>query len=373
MQSMFGYPERMARVNNARITALVALLPLLFQLGGCAGPAYYAQAISGHLHIMHSRTEISTLLSDANTDPELAVRLRHTEQMLNFADDQLGLSTNGKFSQFVVTGKDAITWNVVAAPEFSLEPRLWCFPVAGCVPYRGYFDQAKAEEFAARLKSRSMDVVISPAIAYSTLGWFEDPLLDTMLQYSDPQLAGIMFHELAHDRLYVKSDTAFSEAFASFVEQTGVRLWLTAGGQEAQLEGWKDWRRAALQFNQLLLKTKQQLLELYASAQPDETKLQNKSLLFAALRQEYRHTVKTDWQGVDYFAMWMSGEQNNASLAVLDSYEGGVCAFTVLFDATGQNLEQFYRLAEEKAALEPAQRKAWLKHPCPGFASAGEL
>jgi predicted aminopeptidase len=241
------------------------------------------------------------------------------------------------------------------------------------VPYRGYFQQSKADEFAARMKTRPMDVIVSPAIAYSTLGWFEDPLLDTMLRYSDPQLAGIMFHELAHDRLYVKSDTAFSEAFAGFVERTGVRLWLTATGQAAQLEQWNRTSAATLQFNQLLLKIRQQLQELYVSAQSDETKLETKSQLFEALRQDYRLLVNTDWLGIDYFATWMTGEQNNASLAIVDSYEGGVCAFTVLYDEAEQDLERFYRLAGEKAALDPAQRKDWLEQACAGFASGGQL
>ncbi|MSQ99386.1 MAG: aminopeptidase [Xanthomonadales bacterium] len=363
----------MARRDNHRTAALALLVLLGFQLGGCAGPGYYAQAISGHLRIMHARVEISTVLENDNTDPALAARLRQSQEVLSFARDQLGLPANGKFSQFVVTGKDAITWNVVTAPEFSLEPRLWCFPVAGCVPYRGYFEQTEAEEFAARMKSRSLDVAVSPATAYSTLGWFEDPLLDTMLQYSDPQLAGIMFHELAHDRLYVKSDSAFSEAFASFVEQIGVRLWLTANNQGTQLEKWNRTNAAAQQFNHLLLKTRQELQELYTSAQADETKRENKSRLFEALQREYRHMVQTGWSGVDYFATWMSGEQNNASLAILDSYEGGVCEFNVLYDSAGRDLEQFYRLAEEKAALDPAQRKAWLEQPCPGPVSTGEL
>lgn len=363
----------MGRRKTPATSALILCVALPLLLGGCAGPGYYAQAIAGHLRIMHSRVEISSLLDDAGTDPALATRLRQAEHMLSFADEQLGLPVNGKFSQFVITGKTAITWNVVAAPEFSLEPRLWCFPVAGCVPYRGYFDQAVAGKFAARMRSRSLDVVVSPAVAYSTLGWFEDPLLDTMLQYSDPQLAGIMFHELAHDRLYLKGDTAFSEAFASFVEQTGVRLWLTATDQQAQLDTWNRNKVAGLQFNRLLLKVRQQLQELYASAQPDETKRENKSQLFESLRQDYRLMVKTEWLGIDYLAAWMSGEQNNASLAILDSYEGGICAFTNLYDSAGQDLELFYRLAKEKAALAPAQRNAWLEFPCPAVASTGEL
>lgn len=363
----------MAPRLHATTMARVLFLLLVFQLGGCAGPGYYAQAISGHLHIMRSRVDVAHLLEDSSTNPELANRLRQAEQMLSFAGDQLGLPADGKFSRFVMTGKEAISWNVVAAAQFSLAPKLWCFPVAGCVPYRGYFSREKADHFAARLKARSMDVIVSPAIAYSTLGWFEDPLLDTMLQYSDPQLAGIMFHELAHDRLYVKSDTSFSEAFASFVEQTGVRRWLTATGQQAQLENWDRRSAATRQFNHLLVNTREELQALYASAQRDETKRENKSLLFAAMREEYGLMVKTEWLGVDYFATWMSGEQNNASLALVDSYEGGVCAFTTLYEAAGQDLERFYRLAGEKAALPAAQRKDWLEQACVAFSSPGEL
>jgi len=358
-------------LTSAILIAL--LLGFLTQLSGCAGPSYYTQAISGHLHLMRLRVPVSELLADPGTDPELARRLRLTLQMRQFAAEKLFLPASDSYSRIAITGKDAVTWNVVAAPEFSVEPRLWCFPVAGCVAYRGYFDRQRAEEFASRMAKKSFDVMVSPAVAYSTLGWFEDPLLDTMLKYSDAVLAGIIFHELTHERLYVSGDTNFNEAFAGFVEQTGVRLWLSESGRSAEVGEWESRKQAAIQFNRLLKETRTQLQAVYSSGQPDGTLRQEKKHIFDNLRIRYRTLVANDWKGVDYFATWMDGDLNNAYLALMDSYEGGICAFEALYRESGENLAQFYALASEKASLEKGIRKAWLDSACVHIASAGDL
>jgi len=369
-----GHPGKMTCLRPPYALLLVSLVALLTQLAGCsAGPSYYAQAISGHFRLMRSRVPVSDLLADPKTDPELARRLRQTLLMRRFAHEKLGLPDNGSYSRLAITGKQAVTWNVVAAPEFSVKPRLWCFPVAGCVAYRGYFHRQAAEKFARKMEKKSFDVMVSPAIAYSTLGWFEDPLVDTMLQYSDATLAGIIFHELAHERLYVRSATEFNEAFADFVEETGVRLWLSQSGRTGDIERWKEKRRAAVQLNHLLQETRQRLEAIYASARPDDIKRQEKKRIFGAMRMQYRTLVQKDWKGVDYFASWMDGELNNAHLALMDSYEGGVCAFAALYEEAGQNLERFYALAAEKAALGKDQRQAWLNRPCSRIASADNL
>lgn len=352
------------RISLVLLACLALTLTLTTHLSGCAGPAYYAQAVSGHMKLMRSRVPISELLDDPATDPELASRLHQANDIRVFAHNNLGLTNNDSYSQFAPTGKEAVTWNVVAAPEFSVNPRLWCFPVSGCVPYRGYFDEDKARSFAEKMKAKSFDVMISPAIAYSTLGWFDDPLLDTMLQYSDAQLAGIMFHELAHEKLYVKSDTAFSEAFAGFVEETGVQLWLEKTGQEVQLTQWQAGKQAALDFNRLLQDVRQQLQEIYIKNLPEEAKLALKRETLLAWSNRYRELVKQQWNDVDYFATWMSGELNNAHLALMNSYEGGSCAFTALYAQAGHELEPFYVLAEQKASLGAEQRSAWLGRPC---------
>ena len=220
------------------------------------------------------------------------------------------------------------------------------------------------------MKNKSFDVMISPAVAYSTLGWFEDPLLDTMLQYSNATLAGIMFHEMAHEKLYVKSDTAFNEAFASFVEETGVHLWLSETGQLSKFEEWENKKLASIQFNHLLKESQLQLRTLYASELPDEAKRQQKKHIFNSLRSSYSKQLQSNPEKSDYYAEWMAKDLNNAHLALLNSYEGGICAFTTLFEQAGQDLERFYTLANEKAELDAETRQAWLERPCERFAFA---
>ncbi len=301
------------------------------------------------------------------------MRLRQTIAMRRFAHDRLGLPANGSFSRLAITHRKAVTWNVVVAPEFSLAPRLWCFPVAGCVAYRGYFERQKAANFAHKMEKKAYDVMIAPALAYSTLGWFEDPLLDTMLQYSDANLAGIIFHELAHARLYVKSDTDFNESFAGFVEDTGVRLWLAEAGEADGIQQWQNQTRAAAQFNHLLQESRRQLETVYASGRPKEDMRQAKKHVFDALSEHYLALVETDWNGIDYYVSWMTGDLNNAHLALMESYEGGICAFAALYEQAEHNLDRFYALAGEKAALDRKRRQDWLHQPCKPIASAGDL
>ena len=352
---------------------LLMVLVVAPHLTACAGPSYYAQAISGHLGLMRSREPISDVLADSATDPVLAERLQLADQILEFASSQMDLDGNGSYRQIVITGKKAVTWNVVAAEEFSITPRTWCFPVSGCVPYRGYFDHEKATKFSEKMKSKSFDVMISPAVAYSTLGWFDDPLLDTMFQYSDEQLAGFIFHELAHQQLYIKGDTAFNEAYASFVETAGVRLWLETTGRTDQLPAWLQLEKATLQFNGLLQDTREDLSTLYASGQPDEQMRENKSVAFDDLREAYRLLVETQWGGRSYYNSLLSRELNNARLALINSYQGGACAFEKLYRSADGEMARFHQLAIDKAALDGEQRSSWLNQPCEVIASNTDL
>jgi len=221
----------MKSLSPALLLGPALLCGAAWLLTGCAGPGYYAQAVSGHLDLMQARRDVAAVLADQGTGEELRQSLQAAAEIRAFAVTRLGLPDNGSFTEYAHTGREAVTWNVVAAPEFSLEPRHWCFPLAGCVPYRGYFDPLDAERLAARLAGKGNDVAVSPALAYSTLGWFRDPLLDTMFRYSEEQLAGIVFHELAHQKLYVKGDAAFNESYATFIEEIGVMLWLDSSGK----------------------------------------------------------------------------------------------------------------------------------------------
>jgi len=306
----------MKQLGPVRTALIIALVLPLFQLASCAGPGYYVQAVSGHFAIMRQREPIADLLSSNETDPQLLEKLRAVAAIREFATRTLRLPDNGSYSQFVRTGRDAVTWNVVAAPELSLEPRRWCFIVSGCVPYRGYFSHDDAVRFASHLARQGLDVTLSPATAYSTLGWFEDPLLDTMLRYDEQHLAAAIFHELAHQQLYLRGDTSFSESYASFVEETGVTLWLRANGRPEELADWREQKQAAADFDALLLRARSSLSALYAGNETDSRKRESKAVVFARLEADYHALVEERWSGRNLFAGWFAAGLNNARLAL---------------------------------------------------------
>jgi predicted aminopeptidase len=353
---------------SARISISTALLPATLQLAACAGPAYYAQAISGHLELMRQREPVAQLLdaesAGAGLGPELRRKLELAREIRAFGVSQLGLPDNGSYTQFVHTGREAVTWIVVAAPEFSLQPRRWCFLIAGCVPYRGYFEQQDAARFAERLAADGLDVAVSPAAAYSTLGWFDDPLLDTMLRYRDERLAAVIFHELAHQKLYVRGDAEFNESYAGFIEETGVALWLRSSGRADRLPGWDRERAAARDLDERVRSARADLASIYAAQESPEAKRLSKAATLAALREAHLGLVRDHWDGADYFARWFAGELNNARLALFDSYRGGSCAFAALYRAAGQDIARFQALAAEQAALDERARWDWLHQDC---------
>jgi predicted aminopeptidase len=353
--------------------ALLAASAGVLSLTNCAGPGYYMQAASGHWSLMRGREPIAEILEDEQTDPSLAEDLALATDIRQFAIDELGLPDSDSYRDFVRTGQDAVVWNVVAAPEFSLDPKQWCFLVSGCVPYRGYFDKNKAEDFAWKMARNSLDVSLSPAIAYSTLGWFSDPLLDTMLQYGDAQLAAYIIHEMAHQMLYVKGDTAFNESYASFVEQIGVRKWLSETRQGDVLAQWLAMEEAARQFNALVQQTREKLRIEYGSTHSPDDMRGNKESILDDMKARYALMVNQDWGGRDYYASWFSSDLNNAQLALINSYQGGECAFAGLYELAGGDITLFHALATEKARGSPADRVAWLEQPCEAIASGDEV
>lgn len=358
---------------NTTAPWLLFLLPVVFLLGACASPSYYAQAVSGHLELMRQRQDVEDLVQDETIDPELVQRLELTRDIRAFAIDSLGLPESKSYTRYTETGRDAVSWNVVAAPEFSLEAKTWCFLVAGCVPYRGYFKQESARKFAHKLEGRAYDVAVSPAAAYSTLGWFDDPLLDTMLRYSDAHIAGLIFHEMAHQALYVRGDAAFNEAFAGMVEEAGVQSWLESRGESDQLASWEKSRQVSRQFNEFLAGHRDRLQTLYASDRVETEMREQKHLAFERLRSEYHDLVAGPWQGKDYFPGWFQRELNNAGLALVDTYRGGSCAFETLYRSAAGNMQAFLELAAMKAKLGKNERAAWLAQDCSTIASAGNL
>lgn len=351
------------------IWALAALTALLC---GCASPAYYAQAVSGHLQLMRSRQPIDDVLAKAAPGDPTAARLVRAQTLIAFAEERLGLPTEDSYGSYAPTPGGAVTWNVVVTPPYALAPRRWCFPVAGCVPYRGYFDREDAERFARHMAKRGRDVAVSGAAAYSTLGWFEDPILGTMLDDGDAQLADTLFHELAHRDLYVKGDTPFNESYATFLAREGVRTWMREHGDADELALWEEREQAARDFVALLAATRRRLARLYASRTDPEALAAGKAEVFADLRGAYEVLVAEAWDGRDRFGGWFDPPPNNADLALAGSYTDGLCAFETLWRDSGGHFEAFRARARDRAALRARDRSAWLQTPCPDGGGSDE-
>ena len=352
---------------------MILRLLLVLCLGACSAPGYYLQAMSGQKKLMQSRQDTQTLLNDPETPAELAGRLKTAEQIKTFAQNELGLPVDGSYSSYVEVEGAALVWNVVATKEFSLEPKKWCFPVAGCVPYRGFFNEQQAQDSADRLRNRGMDVLVSPAAAYSSLGWFSDPLLSTMLSGSDTRLAAYLFHELAHQRLYIKNDGLFNEGYARFVEETGVRAWLEFNEQQDELNKRQELQTVSKDFSRLVGKTRNQLASLYRSRQADTAMRQNKAEILSVFRTDYQKLSDEKWQGKSYYAAWFQKPLNNARFALYNTYEGSLCAFQGLWKKSAGDWQKFHQLAEQKSGLPKDDRQRWLKQTCSGIAPQTNL
>ena len=348
-------------------------LVLISFLTACSGPGYYLQAISGQWKLMRARQDVQSLLDNPATSPELVTHLKAADQIKAFAQSTLDLPANDGYSSFVEVDGDALVWNVVATEEFSLQAKQWCFPVAGCVPYRGFFKQQKAKHSAARLRGKGMDVVVSPAAAYSSLGWFQDPLLSTMFSASDIRLAAYLFHELAHQRVYVKGDGLFNESYASFVEETGVKAWLESNQRLEELLQWQQLQNASKDFAGLIGEVRIELTSLYQSADSETVKRRLKADIMHSLSNSYEELSAEKWHGNRYYDSWFEDPVNNASLALFNTYAGGRCAFQHLLDKAVGDLRQFHRLAEQKSRLQKDEREAWLKQPCVTITLQGDL
>lgn len=324
-------------------------------LSGCS-IGYYSQAIGGHIKLMNSREPISKLLASEATDPELKLKLQTLIDARQFAIDELGLPKNESYSTYAATGRDAVTWNVVAVPEFSMQPRTWCFPVAGCVSYRGYFDKARADKYAASLGKENFDVAVGGSSAYSTLGWFDDPVLDTMLRGGDVRYVATLFHELAHQVLYIKDDSSFNEAFATFVEQEGFRTWLRSRDEENRIEAYEGILQRSTDFSELLKTTRDDLEAAFEESDLEDTERRaKKEQVFADMQTNYA-ALKTSWDDFSGYDRWFSRDLNNAHLLGVSTYRRLLPAFVAMFEEAGSELPEFYKLATEISKLPTAER-----------------
>lgn len=331
---------------------------LFLLLNGCASVSYYGQLASGQLQLLRAREPVSKVIADPGRDQQLRVHLAQSQKARTFASQQLHLPDNQSYRLYADIGRPFVVWNVFATPEFSLTPQNHCFPIAGCVAYRGYYSQSAARGEAALQRLQGMDVSIGGVEAYSTLGWFNDPIISSMMGWGDERLATLIFHELAHQRFYVKDDTEFNESFATFVEQEGTRQWRAARGLAPE-NGAQEQHRD--QFIQLVLDTRTRLERLYALPLPAEQMRQRKAAEFERLRGEYRRLRDSQWAGDKRYDAWINAPMNNARLLPFGLYDQWVPAFAAVFRQEGGDWVKFYAAVEKLGGLPGGERKAALK------------
>lgn len=327
---------------------------------GCSNLSYYTQSIRGQLDLLWKREAIADLIKRPATSADLKDKLARVLRMREFASTTLSLPDNSSYRSYADLQREHVVWTVYATPEFSLELRTWCFPFAGCVSYRGHFSAEAAEEFAATLRAQGDDVYIGGVDAYSTLGWFDDPVLNTFIRRPEAALAGLIFHELAHQQLYVKNDTTFNESFARTVELEGVRLWLQRHGTPAQLEDYLRNESRRDEFVTLIQRARDRLRVLYASDLPTETKRAHKQQVFEQLKLDYAQ-LKQHWDGYSGYDAWFATQLNNAKLASVTTYADQVPAFQALLKQKNYDFAAFYAAAKELGELPEAARQASLK------------
>lgn len=343
----------------ARKYSLLLTLVVLTMLSGCS-MGYYLQSARGQAALMSQRVRIDEIVSDPATPDALRARLTRVQQAREFASAELGLPDKKGYRSYADIGRPYAVWSVSATEEFSLEPVRWCFPVAGCVSYRGYFKEASALKFADGLRKRGLDVSVRGVAAYSTLGYFDDPVLSSMLRWDDMALIAIVFHELAHQLVYVKNDSPFNESFASVVEQLGMRRWTAQHGMPDDLHRYEARRASQQAFAELLDDTRAQLNALYASEISESEKRREKSRIFSALVRRFEAQRSAGKIDKGYNA-WFARDLNNADLSAAGLYQKWVPAFMKLYEESGEDLQDFYAQTRRLGKLRPADREKRLQ------------
>ncbi len=336
-----------------------ALAAATIALAGCDTVGYYAQAIGGQVELWRSTRPLEQVIADPQSAPTLKQRLELAARIRDFASRELGLPDNGSYRAYGDLKRPYVVWNVFAAEALSVKPKQWCFPVAGCVAYKGFFTKARAEQLAAELTRAELDVFVSGVPAYSTLGYFDDPLLNTFIHYPPAELARLIFHELAHQVAYARDDTVFNESFAVTVEREGVRRWLQKHGSATELQAFKQRLERRAAFHAVAEKYRRKLEEVYASAASDGHKRKAKAEVFGEMAREYAE-LKQSWDGFKGYDPWLGEQANNATLASIAVYTQQVPAFQGLLAKLGGDLTGFYAQVKQLAAMPKDERSARL-------------
>ena len=340
-------------------------------LGGCSTVGYYWQSVSGHMQMVNAARPVSDVLVDAQTPEALKQRLALSQRIRSFAVTELKLPDNASYRRYADLHRSAVVWNVVAAPEFSLTLKTWCFPVAGCVGYRGYFNEADALLEAGRQKAEGLEVNVYAVPAYSTLGWMNwaggDPLLNTFINYPEGELARLIFHELAHQVVYASGDTTFNESFATTVERLGSQRWLASQASDAARQSYATFEQRRQGFKALLLSTRRELKAIYGEKEAEtpylRTQTATKSIAKNEVMQRFRDNyalLKTSWGGFSGYDIWVASA-NNAAFGAQAAYDDLVPGFVALFEREGGDYKQFYDAATRLSKLPKDERLQALK------------
>ncbi|CBL45035.1 Hypothetical protein HDN1F_14520 [gamma proteobacterium HdN1] len=351
------------------IASIFALTASVILLNGCETLGYYVQAAQGQWELMSARQPIPALIANPDTPESLRHKLALVQEARAFAQTELQLKADESYTSYVQLDRPYVVWNVFAAPEFSIQAQQWCFPIAGCVAYRGYFHKADAARYALQLSESGLETWVSGVSAYSTLGWFDDPLLSSVIHQSDTELAALIFHELAHQTLYISgkstasdssfnsstfnsstfNSSTFNESYATVIEQEGIRRWLKAHGQPQEWPRYLQGKARNEQFIALILDYRKQLDTLYRQDLPDLEKRRQKSVLAENLRNHYKHIKESEWQGFSGYDAWMQGPLNNAQISTIATYHELVPALNELLDECSGEMACFHRKARRYA------------------------
>ena len=359
---MMWWPRRRAaRWGLASALSLVGLVLAALATSGCSSIDYLGQSASGHIRLLAAARPVQDAIADPTTPEALRKRLELTQRMRQFAVTELHEPDNGSYRSYADLKRSAAVWNVVAAPELSLQLQTWCFPIVGCVGYRGYYDLASADAAAAPLKADGLEVDVYEVPAYSTLGWMNwiggDPLLNTFVQWPEGELSRLIFHELAHQVAYAPGDTTFNESFATAVEHIGSERWLerNASAEVRAKQALTESRRD--DFHVLIRKWRAQLDAMYRSDLPDADKRVRKAELYAGMRADYAAMKRDKWNGYGGYDHWFA-TANNAALGAQAAYDDEVGAFERLFAAEDGDFDRFYAEVRRMAALPRPERDA---------------
>jgi len=359
----FRFPKikllRLAR--NRLLRHGLWVIPMLALLMSCSNLGYYWQSAGGHLKIMSQREDIEDILSKADTDDNLKQKLELVKKIRVFASQKLYLPENDSYSQFVDLHRKFVVWNVFAAPEFSTTLKQWCFLFVGCVGYRGYYNEQDALDFADQIKSEEkLDVHVGGTIAYSTLGWFDDPVLSTFIGYSEPNLAGLIFHELTHQFLYIKNDAAFNEGLANTVEMEGVKRWMQQHQDSVELARYEKLKNMRQVFVSLLTQTNQKLRELYLTPEDSERMRDAKTKIIDDLRSQFDEKKRV-LPELKIYDAWFRQPINNATLGSVAIYEDYVPGFQQLLLDSNNDLAEFFQRVKTLSESPRDARDAALK------------